>query len=658
MIIYPRLFSSWYLGGIALRNRLAYASILTHFAKDGKPTQKLLNYLSSRAKGGAGLIVTEPLAMLSYLPAANRVHAYSDSSLGQLEKLVDAVEIYDTRLIGQIQDAGRGRHAVGRNDGAIGASSLPDDLSWTVPRVLSTLEIYELIEEWAYSSKRLKRAGFSGVEISAGHGHLFHQFLSPHSNKRTDEFGGDLDGRVFFVIKLIQRIRELCGRPFIIGIKLVASDGVAGSIDLAEGENIAAKISVCGDFDYWTFVWGSHSNTLWQHLPGAEGPRAPYLSGIKRLRAVAPIITTGALGYITDPNQAETALSDGTADLVFLGRAMIADSAWGEKARRGLEEQIRYCVSCNTCWRMTVEGGGMACDNNPALGIDGETFWRPPKTQHLKRIIVVGSGVAGLEAAWIAAARENSVTVLGGYNGFGGKTRLHATLPGSENLSSVYDYQYTAGKREGVTYIFDQEASVKDILALEPDRIILATGATMLVPEFIPKGYAQDGLVMDIRAIISSIVKRTFKDDGRIVIYDRDHTEMTYAAAEFLSDRFSEVLIVTSRDRIASDCSLINRQKIYHRLHTKGVKIIANHEPINCESLDQGILAIRNIYNNCVEELSNISALTYSNARAPNNQLLKPLQEAGLDVVCAGDCYAPRSLLAATSQGFSVGCSI
>ena len=658
MTMYPNLFSSWQLGGVPLRNRLAYASILTHFAKDGQATQKLLNYLSSRAKGGAGLIVTEPLAMLSHLPAANRVHAYSDNSHGQLKKLVDAVELYDTRLLGQIQDAGRGRHAVGRNDGAVGPSPLPDDLSWTVPRVLSTLEIHELIEEWANSSQRLQRAGFSGVEISAGHGHLFHQFLSPHANKRNDEFGGDLDGRALFVVKLIQRIREVCGRPFIIGIKLVASDGIAGSINLEEAEKIARKIADCGDLDYWTFVWGSHSNTLWQHLPGAEGPRAPYLSDIKRLRAVAPCVATGALGYITDPNEAETALSNGTADLVFLGRAMIADPAWGEKALKGQEDKIRYCVSCNTCWRMTVESGGMACDNNPTLGLDGEAFWRPEKTKRPFKILVVGSGVAGLESAWVAAARGHSVTVLGSENLLGGKTRLHACLPGSENLSSVYDYQYTAGKREGVNYILDHQASVEDIRTLEPDRIILATGATMLVPEFVPKDYVQEGFVRDLRSLVAYIIERKFNDDGRIIVFDRDHTEMTYAAAEFFCDRFAEVIIVTPRDRIASDCSLINRQKIYHRLHSRGVKIIANHEPINCDRLDQGLLAIRNVYNNSIEELHDISAITYSNSRTPNDELLEPLKNAGFDIVCVGDCFAPRSLLAATGQGFSVGCDI
>ena len=579
---YPTLFSSWTLGGVPLRNRLAHASILTHLAKDGRPTDRLLNYLANRARGGAAMIVTEPLAMLSRLPPSNRVHAFSDDALPELTRLVDAVEEYGTRLIGQIQDPGRGRHQIGRNESAIGASALPDDLSWTVPRVLTGLEIHQLIEEWAIASRRLQRAGFSGVEISAGHGHLFHQFLSSQSNVRKDEFGGDRTGRTLFLVKLITRIRAMCGRPFIIGIKLPASDSIKGGIDCVEAAKIAKHIADCGELNYWTFAWGAHADSLWQHLPGEEGDRAPYLEQIKELRRAEPSIPTGALGYITDPNEAEKALTDGTADIVFLGRAMIADPAWGEKARQGREQEIRYCVSCNNCWRSTVEAGAVACDNNPAIGIKDEALWRPTKTLHQRRVVVVGGGVAGLEVAWIAAARGHSVSLLGSENGWGGKTRLHAELPGSENLSSVYDYQFLAAQREGVQ-LHAGFASMVDIQALEPDTVVLATGATMLVPSFVPEIYALEGLIPDLRQLVADFMILKTSGNGRLVIFDKDHTEMTYAAAEFLSHRFTEVIIVTPRDRLASDCSLINRQKIYSRLYRCGVKIITSSEPANLD---------------------------------------------------------------------------
>jgi 2,4-dienoyl-CoA reductase-like NADH-dependent reductase (Old Yellow Enzyme family)/thioredoxin reductase len=654
---YPTLFSSWTLGGVPLRNRLAHASILTHLAKDGRPTDRLLNYLANRARGGAAMIVTEPLAMLSRLPPSNRVHAFSDDALPELTRLVDAVEEYGTRLIGQIQDPGRGRHQIGRNESAIGASALPDDLSWTVPRVLTGLEIHQLIDEWAIACRRLQRAGFSGVEISAGHGHLFHQFLSSHSNVRTDEFGGDRTGRTLFLVKLITRIRAMCGRPFIIGIKLPASDSIKGGIDCVEAGKIAKHIADCGELNYWTFAWGAHADSLWQHLPGEEGDRAPYLEQIKELRRAEPSIPTGALGYITDPNEAEKALTDGTADIVFLGRAMIADPAWGEKARQGREHEIRYCVSCNNCWRSTVEAGAVACDNNPAIGIKDEALWRPTKTLHQRRVVVVGGGVAGLEVAWIAAARGHSVSLLGSDNGWGGKTRLHAELPGSENLSSVYDYQFLAAQREGVQ-LHSGFASMIDIQALEPDTVVLATGATMLVPSFVPEIYALEGLIPDLRQLVADFMILKTSGNGRLVIFDKDHTEMTYAAAEFLSHRFTEVIIVTPRDRLASDCSLINRQKIYSRLYRCGVKIITSSEPANLDKLEEGLVVIYNIYSGVAEDLTDISSITYSCSRSPNDGLVKPLEDGGYNVVRVGDCFAPRSLLAATGQGFEVGCAV
>ena len=655
---YKQLFSAWTVGGVPLRNRIAHAAILTHLAKDGRPTAKLLNYLGSRAEGGAAMIVTEPLAMLSRVPPSNRVHAFNDDALPDLKKMAAVVEAHDTRLIAQIQDPGRGRHEVGRNEAAIGASALPDDLSWTVPHVLTPQEIEALIEEWAASCHRLQRAGFSGVEISAGHGHLFHQFLSPSANKRDDEFGGDLQGRAFFLTQLIKRIRQACGRPFIIGIKLPGEDYMEGGVDLLEAKNIAEEVAACEAIDYWTFAWGAHSDSLWTHLPGAEGPRAPYLSKIKQLRSAAPDIPTGALGYITDPNEAETALTDGTADIVFLGRAMIADAAWAEKTRQGRESEIRYCVSCNTCWRATVEGGGVACDNNPALGLKDEAFWRPEKISQKRRIVVVGAGVAGLEAAWVAAARGHEVTILCGNTGVGGKTRLHASLPGGENLSSVYDYQYLACQREGVTFEDQHLASVEGMRALAPDTVVLATGSTMLVPNFIPQEYAIDGLIPDIRSLVADLAGTHFMERGSVVLVDKDHTEMTYAAAEFLSNRFEKVVIVTPRDRIASDCSLINRQKIYQRLYSCGVKIITSAEPVDLNDLERGVLRIRNIYNGEFEELCEVAAITYSNSRRPNDQLVKPFEEAGYNVVRVGDCYAPRSLLAATGQGFAIGCEL
>ena len=657
-MIYPTLFSPTTIGGVPVRNRVAHASIVSRFVHQGRATDRLVNYLASRARGGAGLVVTEPVAMTFANRSPQRLRGWDDAALDDLKRVAAAVERWDSRLLGQVQDPGRGRHATGRNEFAFGASALPDDLSWTVPHALTPARIRQLIDEWAAGCRRLQGAGFSGVEISAGHGHLFHQFLSPWSNRRTDQYGGDLAGRTRFLTDLMAAIRAACGRPFIIGLKLPGFDGVPGSIDLAEAAQIARAIAVTGNADYWTFVWGAHARSLWLHLPGPAGPRAPYLEQIRELRQAAPAIPTGAIGYITDPNEAERALTDGTADLVFLGRPLITDPAWGEKARSGREADIRYCVSCNTCWRTVVEGSRLECDNNPRVGEPDEVDWQPPRAAVTKDVAVIGSGIAGLEAAWVAAARGHRVTVYGAADQPGGKTRLHAEVPGGEHLSSIYDYQQLACRQHGVRFRLGTPVDAALAAGIEADAVIVATGSTMAVPAGIPAHYVAEGLVHDLRGLLVSLRGRTTKETGRLVVLDQDHTEMTYGAALKLLDRFAHVTIVTPRERIASDVPLLNRQSIYQQLYHRHVEIVTNVQPRSLDGLEDGRLTLYNVYNGDPTELDDVVAVTYSTPRVPDDGLRAVFEAAGREVYLAGDCYAPRSVLAATRQGYEVGMMI
>jgi 2,4-dienoyl-CoA reductase-like NADH-dependent reductase (Old Yellow Enzyme family)/thioredoxin reductase len=652
---YSRLFSPVEIGSIRLKNRIVHAAITTCLTTDGTITDALLNYCGSRARGGAAAIILEPSNMHAGQTDPRRPQVFGGSNQDSLKRLVDAVEDEDCRLLAQIQDSGRGRRESGRNDAAIGASALPDDLSWTVPHVLSAGEVRQLVEEFAMSCGLLRDAGFAGVEISAGHGHLFHQFLSSWSNHRDDEYGGDIAGRTRFTRDLIAAIRNEAGMDFIIGVKLPGADGVPDSIDADEAQRIAAAIAATGAVDYWTFCWGAHADTLFEHLPDAHGKRAPYSSEIAALRQAAPEIPTGALGYITDPNEAERLLSEGTADLVMLGRPLITDPAWGKKAEAGREAEIRYCVSCNTCWRTIIEAGRIECDNNPRVGKPDEADWWPAAAKAKKRIVIVGAGVAGMEAAWVAGARGHDVTVLGKSGDVGGKTRLHAGLPGGENLSSIYDYQFLAANRTKVKLQFDVQADAATIQAYDPEIVVLATGSSMGWPAFLPEDMQQDGFFPSLRDLVVDFAGRSSRESGRIVIFDKDHTEMTYAAAEYFADIFDEVILITPRERIASDVSLINRQGIYRRLYEKRVRIITSSEPCSDSALEEGRLSFANIFNQDRSEIEDVAAITYATPRVPNDQLAGPLRAAGIDVRLIGDCYAPRSVLAATREGHALG---
>ena len=204
----------------------------TRLQDGGRVTDALIQYHANRARGGAAMTVTEPLAMLRYQAGQPKVQVWNGENADGLKRWAEAVESQDCRLLGQVQDPGRGRHYPGRSPRAIGPSHLPDDLSWTMPHALTAEEIRELVDDFARSSGYLQQYGFSGVEISGGHGHLFHQFFSPHANERTDIYGGDWEGRTRIVAEIVSAIRAVCGRNFIIGLKLPGDDGVPGSIGL------------------------------------------------------------------------------------------------------------------------------------------------------------------------------------------------------------------------------------------------------------------------------------------------------------------------------------------------------------------------------------------------------------------------------------------
>ncbi len=653
---YPALFQRITLAGKTLRNRVVHASMSTIMADRQRVTERQIRYYANRGAGGAAMVVTEPMACAPHQTQPSRPRAYDDAEIEGLARWAEAVESTGCRLLGQIQDAGRGRHIPGRNLAAIGPSALPDDLSWTVPRVLSTDEVARLVDDFAATAARLKRCGFSGVELSAGHGHIFHQFMSPLSNIREDRYGGDHDGRMRIVTELVQAIRSSCGADFILGVKMPGDDGVAGGIDITRACRIGRTLADLAAVDYICLAQGSHHRSLDLHIPDDHFPRVPFLPLVKAFRKAVPEVRLMAVGRITDPSEADGIIAQGHADLVALGRPLITDPAWPRKAQAGRARDIRYCVSGNACWQRVINHLPLGCDNNPRVAEADELAGPAAPAPERRRIAIVGSGVAGLETAWVAAARGHDVTLIGRSPEPGGKARWHARLPGSESISSVYDYQVEAARRAGVRFLLDTEATPALVAGLQPDRVVLATGSTMIWPPTLPASLREEGLIPDLRSALPDLLRSHGRTPGTAILLDMDHTEAVYASIELLASRFDRVVLVTPRESAAQDVPLVARQGIQRRLHHLGIDVRTLCElRIAADFEDTGRFEIVSVFGGDPQPIDDVAFAAYATPRSPDDALAAPLEAMGLGVERIGDCLVPGTLMAATAAGSRIG---
>ena len=431
------LFTPFHLGRKRLKNRIVFPAVVSMYAQQHRVTPRMIDFYAARAAGGAAMLITEGLSVhSSSVPAPGIVTIFDPANFAGLQQLAQAVERHDCRLLGQLWHVGR-QALWNPVEAPVGVSSLPDAYSWSVPHVMSGDEVRGIVAAFVESAETLKRAGFSGVELHGGHGYLITQFLSPWSNVRDDEYGGDLERRTRFVREIVAGVRASCGDDFIIGLKMSGDEGVAGAIDGDEAGRIAARLSNAGGLDYIGFAQGNFSISLEDHTPDMNYPAGPFMDLQKRLREHARPLAVLAFGRVLDATHAERILADGVGDLVAMGRALIADAALPNKARAGNSAQTRPCIFCNVCWGEIHAGKPIACLHNPQLGTPDEATWRPAPASKRRKVVVVGSGVAGLEAAWVAAQRGHEVTLLGSQHA-GGKTRLESQLPGRADVAKVF----------------------------------------------------------------------------------------------------------------------------------------------------------------------------------------------------------------------------
>jgi hypothetical protein len=442
-----------------------------------------------------------------------------------------------------------------------------------------------------------------------------------------------------------------------LAVKLPGDDGLADGVGPAMAAEVASHLVSQVRVDLLSYAQGTHHHTLEMHLPDDSYPRLPYVAMSARLQAATPGVPVMALGRITDPAEAQAILQRGDASLVGLARPLVADPSWPRKAAQGRARDIRYCVSCNSCWRTILQDKPLACDNNPRVAEPGELDEHLPPAATPRQVVVVGAGIAGLEAAMTAADRGHAVTVLG--RSAGGKAQLQSRLRVSESLSSIADYQVMRLEKLGARLHLDAPASLEDIQALKPDAVVLATGATMVWPQCLPKRLLEEGWVKDLRELLPEILDIPSQQAGTAVLFDMDQTEGTYAAAELLRDKFSRVVVLCAREAVALDTALVVRQRIHRRFVEREIEIIPQVEPVWTDSMEEeGRLAYRSIFGGPLRHLSDVVLLTYATPRRPNLDLLPGLQAAGIPVHRVGDANWGRDPMSATSEGYAVGLSL
>jgi 2,4-dienoyl-CoA reductase-like NADH-dependent reductase (Old Yellow Enzyme family)/thioredoxin reductase len=640
MTQFKALFSPFRIGNIEMRNRIVMPPMATHFAgSDGSPNERHIAYYVERARGGVGYITFEHTGVLKQGRAfPNMALIDSDQNIPSFRKLVEAIHRENGKILIQINHAGRQTSSSFTGSPIVAPSAVPCPIRNEMPQELSSGEIQKIIEAFALAAGRVKESGADGVEIHMAHGYLINQFLSPFSNKRTDEYGGDAEHRMRMAIEVLRAVRNKVGSDFTVLCRLSADEYVDGGLKLEDSKEIAKALERNGADGLHVSACVAASGHL-NHPPyyAEEGVFVHLAQGIKSVVGI-PVIT---VGRIRTPEVANQIVEEDKADLVSMGRALIADPHLPLKTLQGRSEEILPCISCNRCV-LSIRKGSLQCAVNPETGREG--IFVAQKTDRPKKVWIIGGGPAGMKAAEIAARRGHRVTLYEKNEELGGRFLLAAIPPKKQVLKDFIDQLTAQLKKLPVKIALGKLFSPASLKRGKPDIVIVATGAKPFFPPI-------DGIV-DAQAIsVEEALSKPVLLGKKVLVVGGGG--IGAEVADYLSENGKEVTLVEMREGIALDLVAHLQYFLNKRLREKRVQILTSTKAIRFEK--EGLW---------VEDpqgkkmLTGFDSVVIALGSIPNDEILESLKGKVPEVYVVGDASKPREVMEALVEAEEIALRI
>ena len=566
------LLQPYQLKHLTLKNRVMSTSHEPAYSEDGMPKERYRLYHAEKAKGGMALTMTAGSAIVSRdSPAAfGNLHAYRDEIVPWLDELADACHEHDCKVMIQLTHLGR-RTGWNKADWlpVLSASPVREPAHRSFPKQAEDWDLDRIVADYASAAARMQAAGLDGLEFEA-YGHLLDGFWSPATNRRDDDYGGSIDNRLRFTWRVIDAVRAAVGPDFIVGIRMVADEDFDKGLSKAEGVDIARRLAASQKFDFLNIIRGSIETdaALTRVIPITGMRSSPHLDFAGEVRAATKFPVFHA-ARISDVATARHAIATGKLDMVGMTRAHLADPHIVKKVMEGREHQIRPCVGATYCLDRIYEGGEALCIHNAATGREAFIPHAIRRSDApARKVVVVGAGAAGLEAARVAAERGHSVTVLEAASQAGGQVRLAAQNPRRKELIGIVDWRVAELDRLGAALRYDVWAEQDDVLALSPDVVIVATGG---MPQSPPLD-AGEGLVTSSWDVIAGAAKPA----ENVLLFDDNGGHQGMTAAEIVANSGARLELVSPERFFAPEMGGMNHVPYMRAFHEKGVRITIN----------------------------------------------------------------------------------